>query len=187
MASNIRNYFTGDLETVLLSINEDVEDERDVYFQAMMARNEKDDVGALFTCDNCGKVCKTTRLSRHQTTKHDDADGIIYSQLPKLNPVVIKELSEKSADNVSKVEYYPENILMELKSFNLDLNQAEQIYMLFKDVIDTYSNNPEKFYPKFYRIVGNLTEFGNLSKNAITLLGFELANQIICFKKSFMW
>ena len=139
--------------------------ERDVYFQAMMTRNEKDDVGALFTCDNCGKVYKTTRgLSRHQTTKHGDADGIIYSQLPKLNPVVIKELSERSADKVSKEEYYPENILMELKSFNLDLNQAEKFYMLFKDVIYMYSNNPEKFYPKFYRIVGNLTEFGNLSK-----------------------
>ena len=96
MASNIRNYFTGDLETVLLSINEDVEDERDVYFQAMMARNEKDDVGALFTCDNCGKVYKTTRsLSQHQTTKHGDADGIIYSQLLKLNPVVIRVIRKK--------------------------------------------------------------------------------------------
>ena len=106
MASNIRNYFTGDLDTVLLSINEDVEDERDVYFQAMMARNGKDDVGALLTRDNCGKVYKTTRrLSRHQTTKHGDGDSIIYSQLPKLNPVVIKELSEKSAEKVSKEEY----------------------------------------------------------------------------------
>ena len=73
---------------------------------------------------------------------------------------------------------------MELKCFSLDLSPAEKIYVLFKDVIETYSTHPEKFYPKFYKIVGTLTEFGNLSKNAITLLGFELANQVVCFVKT---
>ena len=40
---------------------------------------------------------------------------------------MVKELSEKSAEKVSKEEYYPDNIIMELKCFSLDLNQAEKI------------------------------------------------------------
>ena len=103
MASNIRNYFTGNLEAVFLSIDEDVEDERDAYFQEMIARDEKDDVRTSYKCDLCSKVYKTYRgLSLHQTAKHSDAGGIISSSSSKLSPVVIKELSEKSAVKVSK-------------------------------------------------------------------------------------
>ena len=63
------------------------------------------------------------------------------------------------------------------------MGQAEVIYSLFKDVIETHSKNPEHFYSKFYGIVGDITDFGNLSKNAIIILGFELANQVMCFIK----
>ena len=109
-----------------------------------MAMNEKDDVGTLYKCDECGKMYKTHRgLSRHQAAKHGDASIISSSYSSKFSPVVVKELSEKSAEKVSKEDYYPENIIMELKCFSLDLNQAEKIYVLFKDVIETYSTHPE--------------------------------------------
>ena len=131
MASSIRNYFTGNLEAVFLSIDENIEDERDTYFQEMMARDEKDDVGCLYKCDQCAKVYKTHRgLSRHQTAKHSDVGGIISSSSSKFSPVVIKELSERSAVKVSKEDYYPEKITMEFKCFSMDTSRAEKICII---------------------------------------------------------
>ena len=169
------------MESVFLDIDED--EEIDSYMQSMITVDENVKTGVLFTCDNCNKKYKTTGgLSRHQAAKHGDANGDT-SILSKVTPSVIKELSEISAKKVSNEAYYPEDILSELKSFNLNLGQAEVIYSLFKDVIETHSKNPEKFYPKFYGIVGDIIDFGNLSKNAIIIIGFELANQVMCFVK----
>lgn len=178
MASYVKNYFSGELESVFLNIDDD--EEMDGYMQSLVIDNE---TGILFTCDNCDKKYKTTRgLSRHQAAKHGDPNAST-SILSKVTPSVIKELSEISAKKVSNESYYPQDILLELKSFNFNLGQAEVIYSLFKDVIETHSKNPEKFYSKFYGIVGDITDFGNLSKNAIIILGFELANQVMCFIK----
>ena len=70
---NIKNFFTGGLENVILSIEEDKDDERDIYFQSVVTSIEKVDVKDLHICDDCGKTYKTSRgLYRHQEQNHDD-------------------------------------------------------------------------------------------------------------------
>ena len=57
----IKNFFSGGLESVILSIEEDKDDERDMYFQSVVASIEKIDIQELHICDDCGKTYKTSR------------------------------------------------------------------------------------------------------------------------------
>ena len=180
----IKNFFSGGLESVILSIEEDKDDERDMYFQSVVASIEKIDIQELHICDDCGKTYKTSRgLYRHQKQKHGD---IPLTSEENINPSILKNLSEKSATKLAEETYYPDNIISQFKSFVMTISQAEKIHCQFDQVMKKYASDAEKFYPKFYKIVGTITEFGNLSKHAITLIGFELANQVMAYlaKKS---
>ena len=176
----IKNFFSGGLENVILSIEEDQDDERDIYFQSVVASIEKVDIENLHVCDDCGKTYKTSRgLYRHQKQKHGDIP--LTSEVNIINPSILKSLSEKSATKLAEEMYYPDNITSQFKSFVMNISQAEKIHCQFDQVIKKYGSDAEKCYPKFYKIVGTITEFGNLSKHAITLIGFELANQVMAY------
>lgn len=55
-------------------------------------------------------------------------------------------------------------------------------YSLVKNVIKSFDGDAEKFYPLFYKNILDMEHpFGaSLSHNCTVLLGFELANQVLC-------
>ncbi len=53
------------------------------------------------------------------------------------------------------------------------------LYKAFEDVIEKFSEDFDKFYPKFYGIISRKEGLFKLSRNCYLLLGMELANQII--------
>ena len=106
------------------------------------------------TCDNVVKSTKQLKVChiRHQNM----AMQYYFQSLAEIKPCCDQE----------EYLHYPDyNILMESISGHTDqcftdFSQVEKIYVVFKDVIGTYSNNPEKFYAKFYRIqLGSQTDF----------------------------
>ena len=70
-------------------------------------------------------------------------------------------------------------ILVELKAFSS--SDAERCLPHFIEVIFC---NSENFYPKFYKAVTQLETFCGLSKKCSTVVGFELANQVLAYYKS---
>ena len=184
MAAYSEDYFTGDeLEAVhffieqdfLIGIDEDVE---------VIVENEKKE----FKCDFCNKSYKTERgFNRHKKNhvEFEEPTSTSSSSLSSeyFNQHIIKELVEKSAKKVAEEALYPETILSELRDYVLNIEDATFVYYSFlKDVITNNIRDSEKFYPSFYKIFTSHI-FKDLSKQASTLVGFELANQVLCYVK----
>lgn len=172
------DYFTGDeLEAIHFIIEQDFLD--DTEFEVIPKENG-------FNCDLCNKYYKTEGgFRRHNQTKHGEMmkpPQTTTTPLPSeyFDQQVIKELVEKSAKKLVEESLYPETIVSELREYVLNIEDANYIYYNFlKQVIANNIKDNEKFYPTFYKIFSKNHIFTSLSKQASTLVGFELANQLL--------
>ena len=147
-----------------------------------------------FTCSLCPKICISRGgLTRHMNAKHsEEKDPNNQSEVsPKskkkaedvLHPLYFKKYIEQCTEKLSKDECYPEGIMKEFQSYNVgSLSDVLHTYNIVKDVIEKFDGDSEKFYPLFYKRVSDAEQLflRPLSHNCSLLLGFEVANHVLC-------
>ena len=186
-----------DLDALLAAIDADIL-EGDPSFSAdvdsMVDEIPDETAKATFPCTLCPKICISRGgLTRHMNAKHKDDDQAnqpVLSQKPKkkkaediLHPLYFKKYIEQCIEKLSKDECYPEDITKEFQSYNVgSLTDVLHTYNIVKDVIEMFDGDSEKFYPLFYKCVSDAEQLflRPLSHNCSLLLGFEVANNVLC-------
>ena len=65
----------------------------------------------------------------------------------------------------------------EFHEYDITLDEASISYQYIRDLLS--EKNPDKFFPKFYKIVADEIRFPRLSKRSSVLLGLEVANHVL--------
>ena len=66
-----------------------------------------------------------------------------------------------------------------MSNYKVSFADAQHFFFLVNDVIADFNGNAEKFYPTFYKVVGQEGYFNNLTKRCALLVGYELANHVL--------
>ena len=158
-----------------------MEDDHD-FFISLNTENADAELGENFTCDLCKKSLKTERGFKRHKERHAEKTSQSSEVLHPLDPPTWKVLVQKSINNIVDEDLQSDNILEELKG--CILSNTEQYLPYFSEVISTSTLNAEKFYPKFIKVVSQIDSISGLSKESSTVVGFELANQVLAHYKS---
>ena len=69
----------------------------------------------------------------------------------------------------------------EFSAFVIDKECIKNVNKLISNVALSFKGDPKKFYPAFYKCIPDAENpfGGRLSKHALLLLGFELANHVL--------
>ena len=142
---------------------------------------EKDVVAIEYVCTKCTKKCRTQRgLTRHVKTKHPEnaaSTGTTAELVCSLTD--FRSFIEKSVSILKDDLCYPSNIREEFSNYEVSFADAQHFFLLVNDVIADFNGNAERFYPKFYKVVGQEGYFNNLTKRCSLLVGYELANHVL--------
>ena len=97
-------------------------------------------------------------------------------------PYTSKTYLEECAAKLADDECYPEEVMNEFKLFVGNLNDVLYTYGIIKDVIESFNGDAEKFYPLFYKGISDVEKPSSnpLSRKSSLLLGFEVANNVLC-------
>ena len=124
----------------------------------------------------CGKACKSRRgLSRHTNSKHchvtSSSDAPVsslssaaqtssssnYSAVEisrqKLHPLQLKAIVLKCAEKISSNECFPSSLREQLSKrlFIFANDDAVELWLKLRKVIDSFKGDAEKFYSGFFR------------------------------------
>ena len=121
-----------------------------------------------FKCNQCEKVCKSQRgLTRHINAKHrppTPAENTPESDLnelspleismKKLHPLQLKVIVKDCAEKVSKDMCFPLHLRLNFDAshFVFTNADAEKLWYKIRSVIDSYSNDPEKYQSEFFTL-----------------------------------
>eukprot|EP00794_Sanderia_malayensis_P002370 gene2370-2731_t len=185
-------FFGDDLDAVLALLGEDLPAESDPFdadLNVLMEEIDSTPPAGGFSCEKCGKICKTKRgLTRHTNTKHIDVRPDVESsagskrRTPEqmLHPLSFKKFIEISAAKLASDECYSDKLRAEFSDYKISFDDVAFSYQYVRDVIGSFKGNAEKFYPDFYRCVSSEEiVLKNLSRRGSIILGFEMANHVL--------
>ena len=201
MAAQEDFIYGDDLDALLAAIDADVlenDTDFDLDMNSIVEEIPEDSVKSMFSCSLCPKVCISKGgLSRHTNAKHKDINtDINQPNQPKksskdkkeaeevMHPLYFKKYLEECIVKLANDECYPaEEVMHEFKIFRIgSLDDVIYTYNIVRDVIQSFNGDAEKFYPLFYKRISETEKaFKNeLSKTCSLLLGFEVANHVLC-------
>ena len=182
------DYFVGeDSDALFVVIDEDfLQSDLDFISEVDQVVHEvNNDQIVSFTCEECGKVCKTKRgMCRHKNIKHACEDTVSNRKEERsaeslCHPLYFKKFVEQCLHKLSLDECYPTEMLNEFKSLSVTLADTNYAYQLVKYCFENFDGNGEKFYAKFYNSITKQHTFKNLSYNSSNLLGCEVTNYVL--------
>ena len=206
MAASHESLPLEELDDILYLIEEGfLEDDDDLNKQIEgialeVTRDEENPSG--FKCDVCEKACKSRRgLTRHSNSKHRDvtsssvvtASASTAAPKPpsssssadelsrqKLHPLQLKTIVLKCAEKVSLDECYPSSLREKFSVFTFTNDDAIELWLKFRKVIDSFKGDAEKFYSGFFSLlVVNVLPSKFDESNATNTLMSEVANLLL--------
>ena len=206
MAASHESLPVEELDDILYLIEEGfLEDDDDLNKQIEgialeVTRDEENPSG--FKCDVCEKACKSRRgLTRHSNSKHRDvtsssvvtASASTAAPKPpsssssadelsrqKLHPLQLKTIVLKCAEKVSIDECYPSSLREKFSVFTFTNDDAIELWLKFRKVIDSFKGDAEKFYSGFFSLlVVNVLPSKFDESNATNTLMSEVANLLL--------
>ena len=131
---------------------------------------------AGFECNVCGKACKSRRgLTRHSNSKHPEvssSSGVAMSastavpkpssssladelSRQKLHPLQLKTIVLKCAEKLSSDECFPSSLQEKFskESFAFTNDDAVELWLKLRNVIDSFNGDAEKFYSGFFSLL----------------------------------
>lgn len=206
MAASHESLPVEELDDILYLIEEGfLEDDDDLNKQIEgialeVTRDEENPSG--FKCDVCEKACKSRRgLTRHSNSKHRDvtsssvvtASASTAAPKPpsssssadelsrqKLHPLQLKTIVLKCAEKVSLDECYPSSLREKFSVFTFTNDDAIELWLKFRKVIDSFKGDAEKFYSGFFSLlVVNVLPSKFDESNATNTLMSEVANLLL--------
>ena len=111
-------------------------------------------------------------LSRHEKAKHQQPsshDSVSHSDSgssrSRLELTDFSLMYQKSAQKLSTDECYPDSVIEEFKNFIASLDDLMPYYKLILSIVNSFSGDIEKFYPKIYslQIYSQAENYKNLS------------------------
>lgn len=190
MAALEEDFFVGDdLDAILALIKEDIRGENSDFLaevDAVVGEINEATPHTGFPCEQCEKNCKSQRgLTRHRNVKHPqeniDNPAKPHKKTPEeiIHPLYFKKIVNNSASKLAQDECYSEKTRQEFECYTVSLDDADEVFKYFRDIVGEFKGNAEKFYPKFYKCVSDNLIFKNLSKRSSVLLGCEVANHVL--------
>ena len=183
-------FFGDDLDAILALLDEDIPVENvdfDADLDVLLEEIDSNTPAEGFSCEKCGKVCKTKRgLTRHTNATHAqagvEAPTASKRKTPKqvLHPMLFKKFIETSVAKLASDECYSDKLRAEFSGYTVNVDDAASSFRYVRDVIGSFKGNAEKFYPEFYKCVSSEeVVFKNLSRKGSVILGFEMANHVL--------
>ena len=184
-------YSAEDFDAILAAIEDNLLEENKEFsspVDLLVEEVEHHHPATEFSCDECDKVCKTTRgLTRHKDAIHKEAvcgpsvsGKLLVTPESLLHPLYFKKYVNQSAAKLAIDECYSERLRKEFGVYSIGSDDADVSYQFIKDCITNYKGDAEKFYPSFYKCVSSKEiVFKNLSRRASVILGFEVANLVL--------
>ena len=93
----------------------------------------------------------------------------------------LKSFVVKSAAKLAEDVCYPEDVMGEFKNFEISsVDHILPAYNLMLPIIKSFSGDPEKFYPQFYKTFSSAeTIYKSLCGNCSLLLSFVVTNHVL--------
>ena len=204
MAASHESLPVEELDDILYLIEEGfLEDDLNKQIEGIaleVTRDEENPSG--FKCDVCEKACKSRRgLTRHSNSKHRNvtsssvvtASASTAAPKPpsssssadelsrqKLHPLQLKTIVLKCAEKVSLDECYPSSLREKFSVFTFTNDDAIELWLKFRKVIDSFKGDAEKFYSGFFSLlVVNVLPSKFDESNATNTLMSEVANLLL--------
>ena len=194
MATLGEDFLVGDdLDAILALIEEDVAGEGEDFLaevDAVVGEINEVFPHTGFSCDQCGKICKSQRgLTRHKNVKHPqqniDNSATNHSKINKKTPeevlhrLYFKKFINNSAAKLAKDECYSEKTRQEFESYTVSHDDANEVFQYIRDVVNEFNGNAEIFYPLFYKCVSYNLVFKIFPRGVLFYFGCEVANHVL--------
>ena len=175
--AGMEDFYSGeDFDAILLAIEDNILEDNETYavpVNHIVEEVSDVDKASSFRCDQCEKVCKTSRgLTRHKNTKHKDPNdsnhavpAVPVTPESILHPLHLKGFIMKSATKLASDECYSEKSREEFVKYqSITLDDAIFSYQFIRDVILNFNGDAETFYSCFYKCVSDDIIFKNMTK-----------------------
>ena len=118
---------------------------------------------------------KHQQHSTHDSVSHSDFD----SSRSRLELTDFILMYQKSAQKLSTDECCPDSVMEEFKNVSASLHDLMPYYKPILPVVNSFSGDPENFYPQIYKLYSQPESYKNLGRDCRLILSFDLVNQIL--------
>ena len=132
-----------------------------------------------YHCHICSKVYLSESGFAYQNQERSNEES--RKLKCNLDMFFLKSFVVKSAAKLAEDVCYPEDVMGEFKNFEISsVDHILPAYNLMLPIIKSFSGDPEKFYPQFYKTFSSAeTIYKSLCGNCSLLLSFVVTNHVL--------